>query len=93
MTTRKIQDTMTASLTRLRTQFQQLPQQAYDYWKSITPKKSGAARRRTSLARKTIMANYPYASRLDQGYSKQAPRGMSAPTSQYIRRLIKGFRK
>lgn len=84
---------MTASLGRLRAEFERLPYQAFVYWRSITPKRTGAARRRTTLSRKTIMASYPYATRLDEGYSRQAPDGMSAPTGRHIRRLIKGFRK
>lgn len=52
----------------------------YDYFVSITPKRSGNARRSTKLENNTIDADYAYAERLDQGYSKQAPRGMSDPS-------------
>lgn len=93
MTIRRVQDTITASLGRLRANFERLPYEAFVYWRSITPRRTGAARRRTTLSRKTIMASYPYASRLDSGYSRQAPDGMSRPTTRHIRRLIKGFRK
>jgi hypothetical protein len=54
--------------------------QAYDYFVSITPKRSGNARRNTRLTKTTIDANYNYASDLDDGKSKQAPSGMSEPT-------------
>ena len=41
-----------------------------------------------------IQANYPYAQRLDEGWSKQAPDGMSKPTEQFIdNRLKKIMRK
>lgn len=59
-----------------------------DYFKSITPVRSGNARRRTSTYGDTIHADYPYAQRLDQGYSNQAPKGMSEPTIDYIDREL-----
>jgi hypothetical protein len=65
-------------------QMSELPQsvakQAYEYFVSITPKRSGNARRSTRLQKTTIDANYNYASDLDDGKSKQAPSGMSEPT-------------
>jgi hypothetical protein len=36
----------------------------------------------------TINAAYPYAVPLDEGLSKQAPRGMSKPTEQYLERIL-----
>ena len=39
--------------------------------------------------KRTINADYPYAKRLDQGYSKKAPRGMSKPTGEFIKALVK----
>lgn len=62
---------------------------AYDYFKNITPIKSGNARRKTTQNNNEINANYPYASRLDQGYSRQAPKGMVLPTITYLRNYIK----
>ena len=63
---------------------------AYDFFKAKTPIRSGNARSRTSLKNKnTIDANYAYAKRLDEGYSKQAPQGMVEPTVKEIDRLIK----
>ena len=56
------------------------------YYKSITPIDSGNARRKTSVKGKSIHADYAYADRLDNGYSRQAPRGMSEPTIDYIDR-------
>lgn len=64
--------------------------QAYEYFKDITPIDKGNARRRTTYdaTNKTINANYAYASRLDEGYSKQAPKGMTDPTLDFIEKLI-----
>lgn len=89
MTVSKIKDTMTASLAKIQQQLSTLPQEAYAYWVSITPKKTGNARRRTRLRGDTIDAAYPYAVPLDEGRSKQAPTGMSKPTEKYIERSLK----
>jgi hypothetical protein len=67
-----------------------IPGKAYQYFKvdAPTPIKSGNARRNTILKDHEIQANYPYAKRLDEGYSKQAPDGMSKPTIEEIRRMV-----
>ena len=62
---------------------------AYDYFKGITPIKSGNARNHTTTNGNTINADYPYAQRLDKGWSKKAPNGMVKPTIQYLREYIK----
>jgi hypothetical protein len=63
-----------------------LPKQAYNYFVKITPIDSGFARKHTELRGDVIHAQYAYAYRLDkQKWSKQAPRGMTVPTVEYIR--------
>ena len=62
---------------------------AYRYFRSITPKDTGNARRNTRQSNNEIRAEYPYARRLDNGYSKQAPKGMVTPTIEYLRKYIK----
>ena len=87
-------DRITPSTTKISAKVNLLPKEAYDYWKSVTPIKSGNARRRTRLQGNKIKANYDYAVPLDQGKSKQAPNGMVKPTENYIRqRLLKALRK
>lgn len=63
-----------------------------------TPIDTGNARRSTRLSKDTIIANYPYAEVLDKGRhrtdrgmrgSRQAPRGMTKPTLQYLRFLFR----
>lgn len=54
-----------------------------------TPIDKGNARRSTTQVRGEIKADYPYAGRLDDGYSKQAPRGMVQPTIEWLQRYIK----
>lgn len=65
-------------------------------WKSPAPKGyvPGNAKKSTSLKGETIHANYAYATRLDQGWSKQfGGQGMSKPAiaavAAYIRRQFK----
>jgi hypothetical protein len=66
-----------------------LAMEAYKYFRGVTPFKTGNAKRNTHLAGDTIIADYPYAQRLDNGYSKQAPGGMTKPTDQFVSTYIK----
>ena len=65
-----------------------LPKETYDYFVDSTPIRTGNARRSTRLRGSTIDANYNYAERLDEGYSRQAPKGMSAPTEKFLEKRI-----
>lgn len=67
----------------------ELAKQAYPYFRDITPIKSGNARRNTRLRNDEIQADYPYAQRLDEGSSRQAPQGMTEPTVKYIQGWIR----
>lgn len=82
-------NTITASLDNIQANLKTVPRKAYEYWRSITPVRSGNARRKTSLSGNRILANYPYAVPLDRGWSRQAPQGMSRPTETYLRQLIR----
>ena len=66
----------------------EVAKEAGDYYKQITPRRSGNAQRNTYTKGKTIKSDYAYAGRLDDGYSKQAPRGMTEPTMKYIKQLV-----
>jgi hypothetical protein len=79
-------------------------QQAFAFFKSITPIATGFARKNTRLINNNIVANYPYASILDKGRhmtrrglrgSEQAPDGMSQPTiakfGEWVRKFIRGI--
>ena len=85
MSVKLVNNGMTASLRRIQSELDRLPQQAYDFWVKATPKDTGNARRQTALKKNEIQANYAYAKRLDEGWSKQAPNGMSQPTEQFIK--------
>jgi hypothetical protein len=62
---------------------------AYPVFVKSTPIKSGNARRHTVKAATEIDANYPYAVRLDNGWSRQSPKGMVAPTLDAVRAYIR----
>lgn len=66
-----------------------LIKEAGDYFRNITPVKTGNARNSTYLGGNVIRAAYPYASRLDDGYSRQAPDGMVEPTIAFIDKRLK----
>ena len=54
-----------------------------------TPIRSGNARRKTSKDSDEIKALYPYAVKLDQGYSTESPNGMTKPTIKAIRDYVR----
>ena len=56
--------------------------------KANTPKRSGNARNKTKLRGDKIHSNYPYAGRLDSGWSKQAPNGFTEPTIDFMGKNI-----
>jgi hypothetical protein len=62
---------------------------AYRVFYSNTPIRSGNARRNTDLRKDEIQANYPYAGRLDEGYSRQSPKGMVEPTIKWLQNYLK----
>jgi hypothetical protein len=67
---------------------QKVTNYAYRTFVKNTPIRSGNARRKTRLQGNTIDAAYPYAQRLEEGYSKQAPKGMTEPTIDEVRKYV-----
>lgn len=88
-------------LQKQKKQLKQLPKEAFDLFKQITPIDTGNAKNKTKFSSRNggvIEANYQYAGVLDKGRhmtnrgmrgSKQAPRGMSKPTQQFINKRVK----
>jgi hypothetical protein len=72
----------------MRKELGKVPSEAYDFFKSKTPIRSGNARRKTRLQGSSIKTEYPYAQRLDEGWSKQAPQGMTKPTIEFIKNRV-----
>jgi hypothetical protein len=60
-------------------------------FKDETPVRKGNAKRNTVLRRGKIKANYSYAGRLDEGWSKKAPDGMSKPAIDTIDKFVDAF--
>ena len=89
-----IKDNITASLKRINKQINNLPKEAFSEFVKDTPKRSGNARRKTRLSGNKIVAGYNYAQKLDEGFSRQAPDGMTKPTEEFIKKrmtqIIKG---
>ena len=82
-------DTITRDLARIKRELDRLPQQALDEFRDLTPIRSGNARRRTRLSGDVIQADYAYAERLDQGWSRQAPQGMTRPWQTWMSRQLR----
>jgi len=69
----------------------------YKFYKKKTPVRSGNARNKTKYSKRTdsykINSNYDYAGRLDEGWSKQAPKGFTDPSFDYLEdQITKNFR-
>jgi hypothetical protein len=85
----KVDTSEFASLVRLAKQdIEQVREDAFDFFHDLTPYRTGNAKNNTYRSGKTIQANYPYAGRLDEGYSRQAPSGMSEPTIEHIEKTL-----
>lgn len=66
-----------------------LAKTGFDFFVQSTPRKTGYAQDSTYLNNNSIIANYPYAQRLDEGYSRKAPKGMTEPTIKHVKEYIK----
>lgn len=72
----------------------QLLDEAYKFFKAVTPIDSGNAKRRTKKqGNDAIHADYAYAGRLNRGWSGQAKDGMAQPTIDHIRKYIESKAK
>jgi hypothetical protein len=85
----KVKADTKAWIASIQQQLKDLPNETYRHFVDITPIRSGNARSRTMKSGNTIRADYVYASRLDTGYSKQAPDGMTKPTEKFMQQRIK----
>ena len=61
---------------------------AHPAFVKATPIRSGNAKTKTDLHANQVSANYPYVGLLNEGSSKQAPKGMTEPTIEAIRAYI-----
>lgn len=79
-----IKDDISQELKSIQKQLAKIPAESLKEFKALTPIRSGNARRNTHLSGDTIYASYPYAQRLDEGWSKQAPKGMTEPFEKWL---------
>jgi hypothetical protein len=86
-----VKNNLTPSLRRINNALDKVPAEAHRVFKDETPIKTGNAKRRTRLQGEAIKADYPYATELDAGKSRQAPEGMTKPTEEYITKRIRAI--
>ena len=90
---RRVTNRITPNLNRKRNRLQKIVPQAHKFFQQVTPIDTGNARRKTDSKVTPkggqIIGDYPYAVRLNDGYSKQAPQGMAKPTIAEIKKLVK----
>lgn len=84
----KTSDKITPSVKRIIKKLDDVPEDAYKIFVKETPVADGYARSHTRLEGDTIVADYPYAQRLDEGYSRQAPEGMTKPTIKKVKKIL-----
>lgn len=81
----KFTDNITPVIKNMKKDIEDLPKKALKVFIENTPVNKGNARQKTKLkGKKQIAADYPYAKKLDEGFSKQNPEGMTKPTEEYI---------
>lgn len=90
---RRVTNRITPNLNRKRKILAPLPKKGYDKFKEVTPIDTGNAKSKTSFEKTKlggrITGNYPYATRLNEGSSKQSPKGMTEPTVKYLKQEVK----
>lgn len=86
LTARKTRSNIGRRLDRVNQRIDKISPKALKKFRELTPKDQGNARRKTKLqSNNTIVADYPYAVRLNEGWSKQAPKGMVEPFLKWLR--------
>lgn len=85
----KVQNNFGPMTKAIKAQLNNLPKEAHAEFVKLTPIDTGNARRKTTLKNTTIEANYPYAVRLDRGWSKQAPNGMIEPFLKWFSNRVR----
>ena len=93
-----VKDDITKMTKRIRTELRRYPVEAEAEFKSLTPVRTGNARRQTNLVNNSeIHANYQYADVLDAGRhlttrgmrgSTKAPKGMTKPFMAWAKKKL-----
>ena len=69
-----------------------IPRDMHEEFVKQTPIRTGNAKRSTDLSGNEIRGNYDYANRLNKGWSRQAPQGMTDPTIDFARAKLRALR-
>ena len=78
------------SLNKLESRIDDIRKDAHKEFVRVTPIRTGNARRSTDLKGKEIQANYNYAVALEKEHrSRQAPNGMSEPTIDHVKKIVR----
>ncbi len=80
---------ITARLNEIEKKVDKLVEQAGEHFVKTTPIRTGNARNSTKVGNQQIHADYEYAVRLNEGYSSQAPRGMTPSTVEEIQKIVR----
>ena len=82
---------LNARLSKQQDQLVKLSKDSLEKFKSLTPIKTGNARSKTRLESNNskIVGDYPYAGKLDKGWSKQAPNGIISPFTAWFKQQLK----
>lgn len=90
---RKTQSNISPNVDRLTNKLSIVPKKTYNFFVKQTPIDKGNARKSTDYKDTSvggrIEGNYPYVNRLNDGYSKQSPNGMTKPSIDYLRKTVK----
>ena len=89
MTLRKVQSQIDKRLREIERELKPLVHNATREFVRVTPKRTGNARKSTKQRGNSIDAHYEYATSLNEGYSRQAPDGMTKPTIEFIRSEVR----
>ena len=84
MITVTFKDNVTKQLAGIKKGLKNLSKDALVEMKALTPIKTGNARNKTIRNGDTLIASYPYAGKLDEGISNQAPDGITKPLDEWI---------
>jgi hypothetical protein len=94
MTVKITRDLITPHIKGIKKQLKIMPKEAHKVFVGATPIRRGNARRNTKLNNNVIRADYNYAYLLEKGRSKQAPKGMTEPTFNFLKKFLdKVFRR
>lgn len=89
---RVTRDRYTARSREINRFLEKLPAMMHEKFVEVTPIDTGNAKSKTELNGNEIQGNYDYANRLNTGWSKQAPQGMTDQVIDHVREELRKLR-